>query len=169
MALVDEDEWTRISSIPELLNIPLTGDSPCCQLIRDRSDRARATTAFRGVVVAACGVDRRRHAAVVDDAAAPATGSVDELRPPGASAIGCCCQWIRSVELDVAPVDRSVHRRHGVVLKEDVVTAVNPAQAIRIVQPALRRPNVQGGEAGISHKAKGYCPFIDTRQSLMLR
>jgi hypothetical protein len=59
---------------------------------------------------------------------------------------------------DMAPIDRFVHRRHRIVLKEDVVAAVNLAQAVRIVQPALRRPNVQDGKAGISHKAKGYCP-----------
>jgi hypothetical protein len=57
---------------------------------------------------------------------------------------------------DVAPRDRFVHRRHRVVLKEDVVAAVNPAQAIGIVQPSLWWPDVQGGEAGISHGAKRY-------------
>jgi hypothetical protein len=57
---------------------------------------------------------------------------------------------------DVAPRDRFVHRRHRVVLKEDVVAAVDPAQAIGIVQPSLWWPDVQSGEAGISHGAKRY-------------
>ena len=56
----------------------------------------------------------------------------------------------------MAPRDRFVQRRHRVVLKEDVVAAVNPAQAVGIVQPALWWPDVQGGEAGISHGAKRY-------------
>jgi hypothetical protein len=38
---------------------------------------------------------------------------------------------------DMAPRDRFGHRRHRVVLKEDVVAAINPAQAIGIVHPAL--------------------------------
>ena len=59
----------------------------------------------------------------------------------------------------MGPMDRSVHRRHGVVLEEDVVAAVNAAQATRIVKPALRRPNVEGGEARISHEAQGYFPL----------
>jgi phosphoribosylamine---glycine ligase len=52
-----------------------------------------------------------------------------------------------------------VHRRHGVVLEKDVVAAVNPAQTSRIVQPTVRRPNVDSGEAWISHEAQGYCPL----------
>ena len=56
----------------------------------------------------------------------------------------------------MAPADRLVHRRERVVLKEDVVAPVDPAQAIGIVQPALQWPDVQAREAGISHGAKGY-------------
>jgi hypothetical protein len=50
----------------------------------------------------------------------------------------------------------AMNRREWVVLKEDVVAAVNPAETIRIVEPSLWRPDVQGREAGIGHGAKRY-------------
>jgi hypothetical protein len=46
-----------------------------------------------------------------------------------------------------------MYRRHWVVLKEDVIAAIDPAETVRIVDPSLRRPDVQSGEAGISHGA----------------
>ena len=52
---------------------------------------------------------------------------------------------------DVAPVHGVVDRRDRVVLKEDVIPAVNPAEPIRIVEPSTLWPDVQEREAEISH------------------
>ena len=56
----------------------------------------------------------------------------------------------------MAPLDSPVHRRERVVLKEDVITAIDVTQAVGIVQPSLLRPDVKGGKAGIGHEARGY-------------
>ena len=156
MALVDEDE--RIS---DLFHPRTSRDSPNRRLILlPMSQRpVRPCQGDDGVsgVVRVRGIDRRRHTAVVDDAAAPATGSIDEPWPRR-ERDRVLLPMDQVSGADVAPMDRFVHRRHRVVLKEDVVAAVNLAQAIRIVQPALRRTDVQARKAGISHRAKGYCP-----------
>ena len=51
----------------------------------------------------------------------------------------------------MAPVHGVMERRDWVVLKEDVIPAVNPAEPIRIVEPSALWPDVQEGEAEISH------------------
>jgi hypothetical protein len=56
----------------------------------------------------------------------------------------------------VAPTHRVMNWRVWVVLKEHVIAAVNPTETIRIVEPSLWRPDVQGREAGIGHGAKRY-------------
>src|SRR4030095_10355728 len=56
----------------------------------------------------------------------------------------------------MAPIHCAMNWRHRVVLKEDVKAAGDSAQTIRIGEPAWRGRDVKGGEAGISHGAKGY-------------
>ena len=53
---------------------------------------------------------------------------------------------------DVAPVHGVMDRRDRVVLKKDVIPAVNPAEPIRIVEPSALWPDVQDGEAGIGNR-----------------
>jgi hypothetical protein len=171
MTLVDEDEW-----IPDLLQPRSSRDALDRRLILppmdQRTIRPRERCHSVPGIVWVSRVDGRRHPAVVDDAAAPATGSVDEPRPRR-ERDGMLLPAEQVGRADVTPMDPLVDRCHGVVLKEEVVAAVNPAQTIRVVQPALRRPDVQGWEAGIRHRAKGYCPGVirsaETWRRLMLR
>jgi len=48
------------------------------------------------------------------------------------------------------------HRSDRVVLKEDMVAAVNPAETVRVVQPSSPWPDVQRRKAWIGHGAKRY-------------
>ena len=81
-------------------------------------------------------IHSRGHSGIVDHAAAPAAASINESRPRRErDRVLLPVDEISGA--DVAPRDRFVHRRHRVVLKEDVVAAVDPAQAIGIIQPAL--------------------------------
>src|SRR4029450_749443 len=58
----------------------------------------------------------------------------------------------------MAPVHSAEHRSDRVVLKEHVISAINAAQTVGIVEPALWWPNVQRREAWILHGAKRYSP-----------
>jgi hypothetical protein len=106
-------------------------------------------------VAGICRVNGRRYAAVVDDTTAPTPRFVDEARS-GRERIGMLLPVEQVHRADMAPVDGVVDRRRRVVLEEDVIAAVNPAQPIGIVQPSLPRPDMQGREAGISHGTKRY-------------
>lgn len=100
-------------------------------------------------------INGRRYAAVVDDTTTPTPRFVDEARS-GRERNGMLLPAEQVRRADMAPMDGVVHRRHRVVLEEDVIAAVNPAQTIGIVQPSPSRPDMEGREAGISHEGKRY-------------
>jgi hypothetical protein len=71
-------------------------------------------------------INRSRHLAVVDHAAGPTTGLINE--PDARRERDGVLLPVEQVNgADVAPMDRSVHGRLGVVLEEDVIAAVKPA------------------------------------------
>jgi hypothetical protein len=98
-------------------------------------------------------IDSSRNPAIIDQAAGPTTGLIMKPRPRG-ERDGVLLPAKQVNRAHVAPMDCAVYRRHRVVLKEDVIAAVDPAETVRIVDPSARRPDVQSGEAGISHAAK---------------
>jgi phosphoribosylamine--glycine ligase len=153
-AIVHKDE-----RIPHLLDPRSCRDAPDRRLILLPMDQGPIRPCHSdGSVPSVIGIRRvhsRGHPVVVNNATAPAAGCVYEPVPRRE-----CDRVLLPVEqvsgADVAPMHCVMKRRIGVVLKEHVITAVNPAKTIRIVEPSVWRPDVKCGEGGISHGAKRY-------------
>ena len=128
-------------------------------------------TAATGTSGADRGVDRGGGPPVVDEASAPASPLVrpTHARRQGDRLLAPADEVGRA---GVAPLDVRVYGGVRVVLEEHVVPAVDDGEPVWIVDPAVVRSSVQGGErrVGVCHfpapavrpSRSGFCPKTKT-------